>query len=65
MSTTLFSQNPKEHVGKTVSRISTDTELEPYDLSTCDRVEIHFTDGTSLILRTDWRGRECYISQVV
>lgn len=58
----LLVQELNAHVGKTIQSISTDRPSEP-GIHMVEKVTIHFTDGTSVLLQTDWRGAECYISQ--
>lgn len=57
----ILSQPRTEHEGKVVARI--DTDNFDTDLTMCEGITIRFTDGTSIILKTDWRGSSCYISQ--
>jgi hypothetical protein len=68
MVSSTFHQDPAEHVGKTVARIESDAYKGfgsggSADVVMATWVKIHFTDGTSITLGTDWRGRDCYISQ--
>jgi hypothetical protein len=60
---TLISRDSSQLVGKTISKVIIDNEYTSPDLTMLLRLEIQFTDGTSCILRPDWRGRECYISE--
>ena len=50
------------HIGKIVSEVQTDGYHRD-DIVMCREVVIIFTDGTSIRLRTDWRGEVCYISE--
>lgn len=62
-------QDPAQHTGKTVASIESDAykglnpETVTRDLVMATYVRINFTDGTSIMLGTDWRGSECYISE--
>lgn len=49
-------------VGKTITSVKADG-VDCADIHMSDRVEIHFTDGSRLVLKTDWYGRDCYISE--
>jgi len=56
----IVSQDPQEHVGKTIAYIVSDA----HDcLVMAYRVKIAFTDGSVILLQVDWRGDEAYISQ--
>lgn len=52
-----------QYIGKTIVGVETDSLGSGIHMS--DRVVIKFTDGTQIVLRTDWRGSDCYISQYV
>ena len=58
----IVSQPASDHTGKVIASITGGTFLS--DLVMCGEVRIKFTDGSELHLATDWRGSECYISQI-
>lgn len=60
----LLVQELNSHIGKTIASITTNRP-DSRGIHMVEKVVIHFTDGTSVLLRTDWRGAECYISQYV
>lgn len=49
-------------VGKTIASVKADS-ISGANIDMSDRVEINFTDGSRLVLKTDWYGRDCYISE--
>lgn len=62
----LIHQDPSDWEGKTVKaikRVAEDGGYGECGLIMTHGVRIEFTDGTTLVLKTDWRGRDCYISQ--
>jgi len=59
----ILSQSSSEHIGKTIKEIKGDSYGD--DLTMCDEIIIYFSDGSNVILKTDWGGRDCYISQYV
>jgi hypothetical protein len=57
----LLDRDKDIHVGKTISEIKADGFGT--GLTLCEQIDIVFTDGSKVILRTDWRGQDCYISE--
>jgi len=57
----ILQRSAKQHSGKTISCIETDSLDD--GLVMCGHVRILFTDGTHISLKPDWRGDECYISE--
>lgn len=57
----LITRDKDIFIGKTISEIQSDG-FGP-GLNMCDQITIVFTDGSKMILRTDWRGQDCYISE--
>ena len=57
----ILSNDRCEHIGKTVESITADNIGN--DLVMCDVIVITFRDRSRIVLRTDWRGSECYISE--
>ena len=57
-----ISQKTEEFEGKTIAKIQTDSGGED-TFYMVEKISIEFTDGTTLHLKTDWRGQDCYISQ--
>ena len=51
------------HKGKVVDRIESDSIGS--GLVMAENVKIFFTDGSSIILKIDWRGHDAYISQAL
>jgi hypothetical protein len=64
MASSIYSVDYRTYRGKEISRITRDDSNIRNDLVMCDTIRIEFTDGTSIVLRPDWRGTECYISQM-
>jgi len=50
------------HIGKVVERIVVD-EFSHKHINMTEQVVIKFTDGSKIILRADYRGSDCYISE--
>lgn len=52
-------------IGKVIERVDAgemgDVPLQWVDM--VEEVTFHFEDGDKLTLCTDWRGRDCYISE--
>ena len=59
----LLHQNTKAHHGKKIKGFFDEHGNELDSLVMCESITIIFDDGSRLLLRTDWRGGECYISQ--
>jgi hypothetical protein len=57
----LLDRDKSIHVGKTISEIQADGFGT--GLHMCEQIAIVFTDGSKVILRTDWRAQDCYISE--
>jgi hypothetical protein len=57
----LLDRDKSIHVGKIISEIQADGFGN--GLTLCEQIAIVFTDGSKVILRTDWRGQDCYISE--
>ena len=58
----ILQRDIKTYVGKIIKEIRADS-LSGANLVMCDEVVVDFTDGTTIVLRTDWRGNDCYISE--
>lgn len=58
----ILSRNLHQHVGKTIKNVETGSGAN--EIICEDSVRIVFTDGTYLLLKADWRGADCYISDV-
>lgn len=57
----ILTRSVKEHKGKVIKWIETDDG----DLNMCTQIRIRFEDGSTILLRPDWRGATCYISEYV
>ena len=57
----ILDRDRSTHIGKTIEYIDSDD----FDggLMMCHEIVIGFTDGSKIILKNDWRGNECYISE--
>ena len=56
------SANRDRFIGKVIQGVEAGG-LSETDLVMVREITITFTDGTKLVLRTDWRGNDCYISE--
>ena len=58
----LLDRSIKQHEKKVIQKITSDS-FSKDSLMMCHEIVISFTDGTEIVLRNDWRGDECYISE--